>query len=295
MKTKDEKIFDIINYSFMVFLCIIILYPVWYIIVLSFNDGADAAKGGIYFFPRIFTIQNFKVVMENPGLIRSFLVTILRTAIGAFTHVLFTATVAYALSKQRLVGRNIFLTIGVITMFFNGGLIPTYILIKNLGLENTFWVYIIPSMFNFFELIIFLGFFREHPPSLEESAFLDGANDFQIFVLIILPLSMPVLATITLFNGVWHWNDFFTGIIYIRNDDLQTIQTFLYKVIGTKFFVANFGKLGWSNICKNHYFKIYRTCYYGYYYPTHSMHIPIFTKILCKRIVCRECKRIIKN
>lgn len=231
MQSREERIFNIVNYSIMVLLIIIILYPVWYVLLLSFNEGIDAAKGGIYFFPRKFSLANFKIVFENAGIVRSFAVTIVRTLVGVCTHVLFTATVAYGLSKTKLVGRKLFLTMGVITMFFNGGLIPTFLLIKGLGMLDNFWVYIIPTMFNFFELIIFISFFRELPVSLEESARIDGANDFYIYVKIILPLSLPVLATIALFNGVWHWNDYFTGLIYINNEELQTIQTYLYKVI----------------------------------------------------------------
>lgn len=231
MKTNGERIFNIVNYSIMVLLCIIILYPVWYVLVLSFNEGIDAAKGGIYFFPRTLTFTNYKIVFENAGIVRSFMVTIMRTLVGVCTHVLFTATVAYGLSKTQLVGRKLFLTMGVITMFFNGGLIPTFLLIKKLGMLDSFLVYIIPTMFNFFELIIFTSFFKEIPASLEESARIDGANDMFIYIRIILPLSLPVLATIALFNGVWHWNDYFTGLIYINKEELQTIQTYLYRVI----------------------------------------------------------------
>ncbi len=231
VRSREQIIFDVVNYAIMIVLCIVILYPVWYVLILAFNEGIDAAKGGIYIWPREFTLQNVRVVFENAGILQSFAVTILRTVVGVITHVLFTATVAYALSKRRLVGRNIFITMGIITMFFNGGLIPTFLLIKNLGLLDNFFVYIIPTMFNFFELIIFLAFFRELPAALEESAFIDGANDFQVYIKIVLPLSLPVLATIALFNGVWHWNDYFTGLIYINSDDLQTIQTFLYRVI----------------------------------------------------------------
>jgi putative aldouronate transport system permease protein len=116
-------------------------------------------------------------------------------------------------------------------MFFGGGLIPYFIMLRSLGLYDTFAVYVIPAMFNFFHCIIFMTFFREMPASLEESAKIDGANDFYIFIRIVLPLSMPIIATITLFNGVWHWNDYFAGVMFINNPDLQPIQTFLYRVI----------------------------------------------------------------
>lgn len=231
MRTKGEKTFDIINIVLMALFCLMIIYPVWNTVVISLNDATDAMMGGLYWWPRKFSLESYKTVLETPGIFKAFGVTVGKTVIGVITHVLFTAMVAYGLSKRDLVGRKLYLTVGVITMFFNGGLIPNYLLIRNLGLLDNFMVYIIPALFSFFDLIIFQSFFRELPASLEESAFIDGANEFQIFLKIILPLSMPVMATIALFNGVYQWNDFFTGIIYINNPDLQPIQTFLYKVI----------------------------------------------------------------
>ena len=141
--------------------------------------------------------------------------------------------VAYALSKKHILGNKVYMIIGTITMFFGGGLIPTFILYKNIGLYDNFLVYVIPSMFNFYNMIIFMSFFRELPVGLEESAKLDGANDLIIFFRIILPLSMPVVATIALFNGVWQWNDYFTGVMFINKAELQPIQTFLYRIVAS--------------------------------------------------------------
>lgn len=231
MRSREEKIFDKIDIVLMVIFCLMIIYPVWNTIVISLNDGTDAMLGGLYWWPRKFSLESYKTVIETPGIFKAFGITIAKTVIGVVTHVLFTAIVAYGLSKKELIGRKLYLSIGVITMFFGGGLIPSFLLIRNLGLLDNFLVYIIPALFSFFDLIIFQSFFRELPASLEESAFIDGANELQIFFKIVLPLSMPVIATIALFNGVYQWNDFFTGIIYINNQDLQPIQTFLYKVI----------------------------------------------------------------
>lgn len=231
MRSKEEKIFDKINVVLMIVFCLMIIYPVWNTIVISLNDGTDAMLGGLYWWPRKFSLESYKTVIQTPGIFKAFGITIAKTVVGVVTHVLFTAIVAYGLSKKELVGRKLYLSIGVITMFFGGGLIPSFLLIRNLGLLDNFLVYIIPALFSFFDLIIFQSFFRELPASLEESAFIDGANELQIFFKIVLPLSMPVIATIALFNGVYQWNDFFTGIIYINNQDLQPIQTFLYKVI----------------------------------------------------------------
>lgn len=231
MRSREEKIFDKVNLTIMILFCLMIIYPIWNTVVISLNDGTDAMQGGLYWWPRVFSFESYKTVLETPGIFKAFGITLAKTVIGVVTHVLFTAMIAYGLSKRELAGRKLYLTIGVITMFFNGGLIPNYLLIRNLGLLDNFMVYIIPALFSFFDLIIFQSFFRELPASLEESAFIDGANEVQIFLKIILPLSMPVIATIALFNGVYQWNDFFTGVIYINNADLQPIQTFLYKVI----------------------------------------------------------------
>ncbi|WHX43024.1 carbohydrate ABC transporter permease [Mesobacillus sp. AQ2] len=215
----------------MLFICGITVYPIWYVLVNSLNDGVDAMRGGIYWWPREFTFANYKAVFETPGIVTSFGVTIAKTVIGTITHVSFTAMVAYAISRRDLYGRNFYMLVGVITMFFSGGLIPYFLLIRDLGLFDNFLVYIIPTMFNFFHLIIFVSFFRELPTSLEEAAKIDGANDFMIFIKVIIPLSMPVIATIALFQGVYQWNDYFAGVIFVNNPDLQPIQTYLYKVV----------------------------------------------------------------
>ena len=221
---------DIVIGAIMVLLCFAALYPVWYTIIISFNDANDALRGGIYWFPRKFSLQSYKTVFQDNTIIRAFMITVLRTVIGTVTSVFFTAMVGYAFSKKHIMGNKIYTTI---TMFFGGGLIPYFITLKNLGLYDNFLVYIIPSLFNFYNMIIFMSFFRELPAGLEESAKLDGANDMLIFIKIILPLSMPVLATIALFNGVGHWNDYFAGVMYINKAELQPIQTYLYRVVAS--------------------------------------------------------------
>jgi putative aldouronate transport system permease protein len=217
----------------MVIICFIALYPVWYTIIISFNDSADSMRGGIYWWPRKFSLESYRTVFQDQTIIKAFIVTILRTLIGTVTSVFFTAMVGYAFSKKYIMFNKFYTVFGTITMFFGGGLIPYFITIKNIGLYDSFWVYIIPNLFNFYNMIIFMSFFRELPAGLEESAKLDGANDLRIFIRIVLPLSMPVVATIALFNGVWHWNDYFSGVMYINNSDLQPIQTFLYRVVAS--------------------------------------------------------------
>lgn len=230
-KTKGEALFDLINNIMMLCICFITLYPIWYVLVNAFNNGTDAMRGGIYWWPRVFSLENFKAVFASPGIMLAMWITVAKTLLGTVLHVFFTAMVAYAFSRKNLIGGKLYILMGTVTLFFGGGLIPTFLLMKDLHLLENFLVYIIPVMFSFFDLIIFMTFFREIPEGLEEAARIDGANDWSIFLRIVLPVSMPVIATIALFHGVYQWNDYFTGMIYINNTDLQPIQTYLFRVV----------------------------------------------------------------
>lgn len=179
----------------------------------------------------MFSFENFEAVFASPGIMQAMWVTVAKTLLGTVLHVFFTAMVAYAFSRKNLIGGKFYMLMGTVTLFFGGGLIPTFLLMKDLHLLENFLVYIIPVMFSFFDLIIFMTFFREIPDGLEEAARIDGANDWSIFLRIVLPVSMPVIATIALFHGVYQWNDYFTGMIYINNTDLQPIQTYLFRVV----------------------------------------------------------------
>lgn len=230
-KSKKEMAFDIINICIMCVVCFIILYPIWYCLVMSFNNGQDAMLGGIYWFPRKFTLDNYLAVFADIDILRAFGVSVVRTILATAAHVVFTAMVAYALSKKYLMGRKAYVSMGVITLFFSGGMIPTFLLVRELGLYDNFLVYILLPMFSFYDAVIFMNFFRGIPVSIEEAAKIDGAGDYYIFFRIILPLSGAVLATIILFNGVYNWNDYFMGVIYFSDSKFQPIQTYLYKII----------------------------------------------------------------
>lgn len=230
-RSVGDNIFDTANYLFMLIACFVTIYPIWYITVLSFNDGNDAIRGGIYWWPRVFSLDNYETIFQDARILQAFFISFSRTAVSTLATVLFTAMAAYAWLKKRLIGRKLYMGLGAVTLFFNGGLIPTFLLILSLGLFNNFMVYVIPTLFAFFNLIIFQAFFGEIPEVLEEAAMIEGAHEFGIFVRIILPLSKPVLATIALFHGVWSWNDFFMGVIYIKDDVLQPIATVLYGIV----------------------------------------------------------------
>ena len=173
-RTKGEAFFDIFNNFGMLIVCFLTIYPIWYVLVNAFNDGQDAMRGGIYWWPRMFSLENFSAVFQSSGIMTAMGITVAKTVIGVFIHVLFTAMVAYAFSRKGLIGGKFYILLGTVTMFFTGGLIPTYLLIKDLNMLDSFLVYIIPFMFSFFDLIIFMTFFREIPDGLEEAAKIDG-------------------------------------------------------------------------------------------------------------------------
>ncbi|GGI65740.1 carbohydrate ABC transporter permease [Enterococcus alcedinis] len=229
--SKDEKIFNVVNVIFMLFFLAIIALPLWNIVALSFNDATDAARGGIYFWPRKLSLESYLTVFEDKAIYKAFIVSVAKTFIGVILHTAFTSLVAYGMSRRNLIGRKIYMNMGILTMFVSGGMIPTFLLFKSLGLLNNFWVYIIPVLFSFYDMVILMNFFRSIPYSLEESAEMDGANPFIIFTKIILPLSLPVLATIALFHGVFQWNDYMTANIYVDNRDLYPLQMLLYRIV----------------------------------------------------------------
>jgi putative aldouronate transport system permease protein len=230
-KIKENRVFNIFNIIFMSLFALIIIFPIWDIVVASFSSPDALAKPGIRIWPEEFSLESYRLVFQDDTIWNAFLISVLKTVVGVITHVIFTAMVAYGMSKKELFGRNLYTALGIGTMFFSGGMIPTYLLMKELGLLDSFWVYILPSLFSYYDMIILMNFFREIPDSLEESAKIDGAGVWTIFLKIILPLSTPVLATIALFNGVYQWNDYMTAKLYISNEALYPIQMKLYEII----------------------------------------------------------------
>lgn len=213
------------------FLAIIIIIPIGNVVMSSFASGKALAEGGFVFWPKEFSLDSYKVVLKDSSIWGAYIISILKTVIGVVTHVLFCSMVAYGLSKRDLRGRKLYTTMGIITMFFSGGMIPTYLVMKNLGFLNNFMVYILPQLLSYYDVVILMNFFRQVPVSLEESAKIDGAGVWRIFLKIILPLSKPALATIALFNGVFQWNDFMTAKLYITDKLLYPVQMKLYEII----------------------------------------------------------------
>ncbi len=226
-----DKIMIVFFYICLILLGFVTFYPFWNSLVISFNTGQDTMLGGITFWPREFTLENYQIVFQDKRLITAFIVSVSRTVIGTVLSVLVTALLAYGLSKRELIGRKFFTLLCIFTMFFAGGLIPSFHLIRGLGLLDSFWVMIIPTLVSVWNMIIFRTFFQQLPEGLEESAKIDGCGYWQTFFRIILPLSGPVIATLSLFTAVYHWNDWFYPSIYLTSEKLLPIQTLLRQVL----------------------------------------------------------------
>ncbi|MDQ0088831.1 putative aldouronate transport system permease protein [Paenibacillus anaericanus] len=224
-------VFEVCNTLLMLAVCFITLYPMWFVFINSINSPAQAMLGTVNWFPKELSLDSYSVVFNDKALMNGFYITTLRTVLGTVVHVLFTAIVAYGMSKSNLIGRKLYLKISLITMLFSGGLIPSFILMTKLGLYDNFWVFVIPAMYTFFNMVIFMSFFRTIPDGLEESAKVDGASDYGVLFRIVLPNSMAVIATIALFSAVYHWNDYYQGVIYIRSQELIPMQTMLFKIV----------------------------------------------------------------
>ncbi|MFF2091138.1 carbohydrate ABC transporter permease [Paenibacillus sp. NPDC058174] len=231
--STGDRLFIGINYTLLFVLGFAALYPFWNAAVISFNNGSDTMLGGITFWPRAFTLENYEVVFKDKRLVDGFIISVLRTVSGTVLSIAGTALLAYGMTKRKLIGRKVYMVLCIITMYFSGGLIPSYLLIQQLGLMNSFWVMIVPGIISVWNMIIFRTFFIGIPQGLEESAQIDGSSNWGIFFRIILPLSGPVIATLSLFTAVYHWNDWFAPSIYISNVDLLPIQTKLQQILNS--------------------------------------------------------------
>ncbi|NIK75904.1 putative aldouronate transport system permease protein [Paenibacillus castaneae] len=226
-----DMAFTVLNTTFLVLLGAVTLYPFLNLLAISFNDPLDSIKGQITLWPNIFTINNYKIVFQNDALYSAVVMSVLRTVVGTSLSVICTSMLAYTLSRKEFLLRKPVNLILVISMYVNGGLIPGYLLIKSLGLTNSFWVYIIPGLVGVFNVIIVRSYFDSLPEGLMESARIDGANDFQILFRIVLPVSMPVIATITLFIAVGHWNSWFDNYLFNTRENLNVLQYELMKIL----------------------------------------------------------------
>jgi len=221
----------LVNATLLIALCIVTVYPLIYVFMYSISDAATAASRNITVYPVDFTLDNYKSIFVDNRILKAFWISVERTVLGSLLHLLVTGLAAYAFSKENLVMRKKLLIFFIIPLYFNGGLLPFYVQIINLGLYNNFLVYILPTAIGIFNMLVMKVFFEQLPRSLEESAKVDGAGEFTVFMRIIIPSSMPVIATIIMFIGVQQWNSWFDGLLFTNKADMAPLQTLLYKII----------------------------------------------------------------
>jgi len=236
-KTKGFRIFTVFNYTFLIILGLLCILPLLHILAVSLSGSAAATANIVKLWPVDFTLEAYGKTLANDNYVRSLIIAVTRTVLGTGFSMALLLCAAYPLSKEdrEFKGRSIYMWFFVFTMLFNGGLIPTYIIVTNLGLANTIWALVLPPAINAFNLILLLNFFRTSVPrALEESAFIDGAGHFTIFLKIYLPISVPAIATVSLFTMVFHWNSWFDGLIYMTNEKNYPLQTFLQTIVVKK-------------------------------------------------------------
>ncbi|MBD7969592.1 carbohydrate ABC transporter permease [Paenibacillus gallinarum] len=231
-RSLGEIVFSWFNTCFMLLLCFVTLYPFIYILFASLSDPTEMAQfRGMLFSPLGFSLDAYKAVLENPMVTTGYRNTLFYVIVGTAINLIMTTLGAYALSRRNVYFKNHIMFYIVITMVFSGGLIPSFLLVNNLGMLNTPWALLLPGAINSFNLIIMRTAFQGIPPSLEESARIDGANDWVIMVRIIIPLSMPVIAVMILWYAVGHWNSYFSALIYLRDRELFPLQLVLREIL----------------------------------------------------------------
>ena len=231
MKNKIYP-FDIFNFFILGLFTFVTLYPFWYVVIGAFSNGTSYEMGGVFIAPVDFTFANFKVVFADERFWYAIRNTVIRTLLGTFVSVFFTSMVAYGMSRKELKGRKIFRALNMFTMFFSGGIVPFFMLVHWIGLYDNFLVYILPMMYSVYNMIVISSFFGNVPEELRESAVLDGAGEFRVWLQIYMPLSKAVLATVGLWVAVSHWNAYMATLLYTRHENnLITLQYYLMRVI----------------------------------------------------------------
>ncbi|NLJ68960.1 MAG: carbohydrate ABC transporter permease [Firmicutes bacterium] len=231
IRSRGEKIFSVFNHLFLVVLAAIMLLPFLHVLAKSLSDEAAVMAGYVGLVPIGFNLRTYKYVINNYEFLRSLYVSVVVTGVGTFLHVLITSLVAYPLSRDYLVGRGPITFIFIFTMLFSGGLIPTYLVVKGLGLVDTLGALIFPGIFSVFNMIILRNYFASIPDSLEEAAKIDGCSHLGIFFRIMLPLSMPAIATVCVYTAVGYWNNYFSALIYINSRNLYPLAMYLRQVV----------------------------------------------------------------
>ena len=230
-RTPGEWVLDIVKVVFLAFVVVVTVYPFWNIFIISINDATDAIRGGLYFLPRKLSLSSYAEILGRSTFLASIKVSVGRTLIGTPIAVLVTAMLAYPLSRKDLVGRKFWNLLFVFTMYFGGGLVPYYMVLKGIHMLNTFWVFIFPMMMSVYNMILIRSYIESIPDSLFEAAKIDGANDLVVFVKMVIPLSKPILMTVALFVAINQWNSWFDAYLYTSDQALKPMQSILVEIL----------------------------------------------------------------
>lgn len=231
-KTTSFSVSGTVIIFILVLIALITLYPFVYTLAGSFNDGTDFEKGGVWLFPRVFTLDNYTAVFSDYRLWIGLGNTVLRTVVGTAAALIVTSCVAYAMSQRELPCKRFFRVFNVITMFFSGGIVPFFLVVNILGLYDNFLVYILPSLYSVYNMIVISTFFRGIGQGVREAAILDGASEMRIWWSVFMPMSTPVLATVGLWIAVMHWNSYLPTLLYTSKDEsMWTLQYYLMRII----------------------------------------------------------------
>jgi len=230
-ESKTDRAFNVFNYVFLTIVALLVIYPLVFVLSASFSNPENVISGEMWLWPKEFTLDAYEKVFQNKDIINGFINTLKYTVFGTILNVIMTILAAYPLSRRDLKGRGFIMAFIVFTIFFSGGLIPTYLLIRDLGMLNTFWVMVIPNAVAVWNIIIMRTFFQSIPRELDESAMIDGAGNLRVLWSIVLPLSFPVIAVMVLFYSVGHWNSYFQALIYLQDQDKFPLQLILRQIL----------------------------------------------------------------
>lgn len=231
---RSDKIFDVVNVLAMLILLVIFAWPLWFVLIASFSDPTLVANGEVLLIPKKMTLEAYKMMLEYESIWTGYANTIFYTVVGTIINLFMSVCFAYPLSSKEFLPRRFFLLLFMFTMYFSGGLIPTYLVVKNVGILNTRWAMIIPSMISVYNCLVVRSYFiNSIPHELQEAATLDGANAAQYLWKVVLPLSKPVLGVVGLYYAVFHWNDFYNALIYLNDVELRPLQSVLRELLMT--------------------------------------------------------------
>ena len=231
MMRRRFTFFDGVVYAIAIFLLLLAAYPLWLVLMNSISEPTAVAAGRVLFLPKGFSLDGYVEIFKNKDILTGYANTIFYTVVGTLINLLVTVPCGYVLTKKTLPGKKILMTFFMITMYFSGGLIPTFLLVNSMGMYNTRWPLLLLGAFSMYNCIICRSFFAGIPRELEESAAIDGSSDIRTFIQIILPLSKALLGVMVLYFAVAHWNSYFSGMIYIKDDAMQPLQVFLRRIL----------------------------------------------------------------